>query len=174
MTVAQRYMFHCENCVPVFDWFGHPGNFLPARLTICNVIAQTKYYQNIFAGLTAAPMKSRLARFTEITIRGSAICSLLFMFLCNVIEPTWWLIMLVPGLFIGINNILCYQLAARTLDSARKAKMSTVSLYEDIGLKAFGTWGPNTIARTINCYLDWTRKALAPRRVALCYSHCRN
>src|SRR5436305_10118595 len=103
--------------------FGMSSHSLPSPSHLC-------HYQ---------PMKRRLARATEITLRYSAIASLAPIVICNLYQPSLWLIMLVAGyVAVCLNNILCYQLAAHTLESARGV-LSTVPLSDDPGLRAFAT-----------------------------------
>lgn len=162
ISIVQRYVFRCDSCVPILDWFRasnyHIGDVLanlPARLTIFSVMAQTKYYQNILAGLTTRPMKGALAYITEATLRYCAIASLVPVFICNIYQPRWWLILLASGFIIaGINNVLCYWLATRTLNSARGV-LSTIPPSDDHPLQAFGSWGPVMFAYIIFLLCIW-------------------
>jgi serine/threonine protein kinase len=163
MTLAQKHIFHCDSCIPILDGISATGKYsenllanLPARLTIFSVIAQTKYYQNVLAKLTAKPIPRALARFTEMTLRGSAICSLIPILFCNLYQPRLWLVMLVLGYTtVGINNILSYRLATRSLNLARSKNLSTVPRFNDPALEAFETWGQNMIVYMVLLLIIW-------------------
>ena len=163
VNIARALIHNCGNCIPGIDSLQQQGHYirnimlnLPARLAIFSVMAQTKYYQNILAKLTVKQMRNRLARVTEVTLRGSAICSLVPILIANLYQPRLWLIMLSVGYAtVCLNNFLCYRLAIRTLKSARKERLSTVSRSDDPVLEAFGSWGPTMAAYMVLMIALW-------------------
>ncbi len=73
-----------------------------------------------------------------------------------VIQPGWWLALLIIGLPIPtFINIFCYQLATCTLKRARGV-LSTVPLVDDPSLKNFGQWGTTLSAYIVVLCFIWT------------------
>jgi len=152
ISIPQTLIPGCGGtCVPFFDKLQAPGYIfssvnLPARMVGFSVgLAQTAYYQNILAGLTVRPMSGKLASITEFFLRFMAVVPLPLVLIGNLYQPNWWLELVILGYPIpALTNILCYQLAIRTLNKAR-GELSTVPLLDDHSLKNFGQWG-TTIA----------------------------
>ena len=122
----------------IHDW---RVNF-PARVLAFSIgLAGTKYYQNILAGLTTRTLNGWLARVTEILLRYTSFAVLIPVLLGNLIQPRWWpwlvCIGYTPPLIMGY---LCYVLATRSLDGARRLSLSTVAVSTDPALKAYGQW----------------------------------
>lgn len=118
------------------DWRDNLG---PRVVGLTTCLAQTKYYQNIMAGITARDMRGRLARVTEVSLRYVSFCTLLPVLYGNLVQPRAWLWLLTGGYAgITINNYLTYRLASRSLHEA--ATFSTVSKSPDSTLKAYSTW----------------------------------
>ncbi len=151
LSIPQTLIPGCGGtCVPFLDKLQAPGYIfgainLPCRLVGFSVgLVQVAYYQNILAGLTTWPIRGKLAVVTEFFLRTMSITALPLVLLANLYQPAWWLEAVIVGYPIpALTNILCYQLATRTLNKARKKGLSTVPLLDDLSLKNFGQWGPS-------------------------------
>jgi serine/threonine protein kinase len=149
VTIVQTLLPGCRGtCVPLLDKLQAPGytfgvSNLPMRLVGLSIgLVQAAYYPNILAGLTTRPMSGKLARATEVFLRLQAIVALPLILAGNLIQPEWWLALLILGFPTpALVNTLSYRLAIRTLKKARGV-LSTVPLVEDQSLKNFGQWGP--------------------------------
>jgi hypothetical protein len=162
IALLQALLPHCGGtCVPILDGlqasdyvFGL-GN-MPARLVgFTTGLVQSVYYANILAGLTARPIRGKLAYGTEIFLRLQAIAALPLVLIGNLYEPRWWLALLVLGYPIpALTNMLCYRLSMQTLRQARRI-FSTVPLLDDSSLKNFGQWGTTFICYIFVLFLVW-------------------
>jgi hypothetical protein len=95
-------------------------------------------------------MSGTMARITEAFLRLQAVVALPLILVGNLIQPGWWLALLILGYPTpAFVKTLCYGLATRTLKRARRV-FSTVHLVDDIALKNFGQWG-TTLFGSILC-----------------------
>jgi serine/threonine protein kinase len=148
IAIAQTLIPGCGGtCVPLLDNLRAPGYVfgitnLPMRSIGFSIgLVQSAYYANILAGLTTRSISGPLARIAEFFLRFQTLIALPLILFGNLIQPRWWLALLIIGMPVpAMVNILCYQLATRILKKAQKV-FSTVSLMEDPSLKNFGQWG---------------------------------
>lgn len=154
ISIPQTLIPGCGGtCVPFLDKLQAPGYVfgitnIQARLVGFSIgMAQAAYYSNILAGLTTRSMSGTLASVTELFLRVFTITALPLVLIGNLYQPALWPVLLLVGYPIpALVNILCYQLATRTLKKARGV-ISTVPPY-DPSLKNFGQWGI-----TLFCYI---------------------
>lgn len=147
ITIPQTLIPHCGGvCWPLIDGLQAPGyafgiTNMQARLVGFSVgLTQPTYYANILAGLTTRPRGDTLSFFTEVFLRLMTIAPLPLILISDLYQPALWPVMLLIGLLVpALTNILCYQLAIRTLKEA-SGKISTAPTY-DPSLKNFGQWG---------------------------------
>jgi serine/threonine protein kinase len=102
-------------------------------------IAGTRYYQNIFAGLTARSLGGRRAFWTEVSLRGTSFWALSLILFGNIVEQRWWPWLCAIGfVWPTLTSYLSYAHARHCLKRARE--LSTVPASIDPSLEAFGQW----------------------------------
>ena len=102
-------------------------------------LAGARYYQNIFAGLTARSLGGRRAFWTEVILRGTSFCALPPILFGNILEQRWWPWLCAVGfIWPTAASYLSYTQARHCLKRARE--LSTVPAAADPSLGAFGQW----------------------------------
>jgi serine/threonine protein kinase len=147
ISIAQTLIPGCGGtCVPLLDMLQAPDyvfsiQSLPVRLVdLSAVLVVSAHYIYILAGLTTRPMNNRLAYVTGFFLRFETVGLLPLALIGNLYEPGWWLGLLIVGALVPIlTNVLCYQLATRTLREARGV-FSTVPQLDDPFLKTLAQW----------------------------------
>lgn len=130
--------------------FTRSGSWLPAvsdwRFSLQSALlgfsigmAGARYYQNIFAGLTARSLGGRRAFWTEVFLRGTSFCALPPILFGNIVEQRWWPWLCAIGfVWPTTASFLSYTQARHCLKRARE--LSIVSVSVDPSLEAFGQW----------------------------------
>lgn len=145
ISIPQTLIQGCGGmCLPLQNLFYSYGvQNLPMRGVGLSIgLIQSAYYPNILAGLTTRSMRGGLASTTEWLLRLQTFIAFPLIAIGNLIQPGWWLALLIIGLPVPtLVNVSCYRLATRTLKRAREEKISTVPSGDDLSLKNFGSWG---------------------------------
>lgn len=147
ISIPQTLLPGCGGtCVPFIDalqapgYHFSPGNFSARIVGITAALALAAYYQNILAGLTTKPMSGWRAHATEFSLRFILVYNPALILIGELHQPDWWLWLVVFGYpAIALTNFLCYSLATRTLDQAKKLQYN-VPGSDDPSLKNFGQW----------------------------------
>lgn len=160
ISIAQTLLPGCGGtCVPFFDALHYRFGIenLPTRLVSVTVGLMQAFYPNLFAGLTARPIGGRFAFITEFFLRFVTLVAFPLVVAANFGPPDAWLLCLSIGLVTpALTQILCYQLAIRTLKKAQGV-LSTVSslALDDNSLKNFGQWGISLLYYIIGLFILW-------------------
>jgi hypothetical protein len=130
--------------------FTRSGSWLPAvpdwRSSLQSALlgfsigmAGARYYQSVFAGLTARSLGGRRALWTEVFLRGTSFCALPPILFGNIVEQRWWPWLCAIGfIWPTTSTFLSYAQARHCLKRARE--LSTVPASADPSLEAFGQW----------------------------------
>jgi hypothetical protein len=160
ISIPQTLIRGCGGiCLPFQNFFYSYGvQNIPMRgIGLSIGLVQSAYYPNILAGLTTRLMRGRLAGFTECFLRLQTLVAFPLIAIGNLVEPGWWLALLIIGLPVpALVNFFCYNLATRTFKEARAAKISTAPPGEDPSLSNFGSWGTMLFAYIIVLCGIWT------------------
>jgi serine/threonine protein kinase len=130
--------------------FTRSGSWLPAvsdwRFSLQSALlgfsigmAGARYYQSVFAGLSARSLGGRRAFWTEVFLRGTSFCALPPILFGNIVEQRWWPWLCAIGfLWPTTTTFLSYAQARHCVKLARE--LSAVPASADPSLEAFGQW----------------------------------
>lgn len=132
------------------EHFTRSGSWLPAvsdwRFSLQSALlgfsiglAGARFYQNIFAGLTARSFSGHRSFWTEVFLRGTSFGVLPYALFGNIVEQRWWPWLCAIGfIWPTVASFLSYTQARQCLKQARE--LSAVSASADPSLEAFGQW----------------------------------
>lgn len=136
--------------------FGLPYNLAARMVGISFALIGTKYYQNIFAGLTPllghrrlTDLGDRLRTYgTEFFVRMFAWWWAPLVLLPNLHDPRWWSICTAVGISgTCATNWACRSFSKRAIRKAQAIKLSTVPKEDNkvTGLAMFYDWAPSSL-----------------------------